>query len=246
MIDSERSRFLLWHYAQPYREERHIYGWASILAVLHGGAKELPLIYGNGLKLSTSRGIIDHFETCCNPSQILIPAQQPLRMQVEADDARFHDLAYYVARIAYFHLLPHPDILIEPFTRGIPWLEAKLTPAFYPALRGLITLGLKLSRKAVADSVEHASRIVEEVDRRIADGRRFLCGNRLTLSDLSFATAIAPLLLPEGYSAPIPTYAQMPAEMKQIIDSFRQRPTSALVSRIYALRASQSDIVSSA
>jgi glutathione S-transferase len=247
MIDTEMSRFLLWRYAQPYREERHIFGWASILAVVHGGTGRIPLMYGNRLKLGGSRGVVDHFETFCEASQILIPAQQPLKMQVEADYEHFNgDLGSYVAKIAYFHLLPHRDIMIEPFTRGIPWLEAKLTPALYPALRGLFTLLLRLDPKRVTDSLAQASRIVDEVDRRIADGRRFLCGNRLTLSDLSFATAMAPLLLPEGYSAPIPTYAQMPAEMKQIIDSFRQRPSSTLVSRIYALRASQPDIVSGA
>ena len=241
MIDSEMSRFVLWRYAQPYREERHIFGWASILAVLHGGTGQIPLIYGNRLKLTGPRAVIDHFDTCCDASQILIPAQQPLRTQVEADWATFNgELAGYTAKIAYFHLLPHRDILLEPFVRGIPSLEARLTPALYPALRGLFTLLLRLDPKVVADSLVQASRIVDEVDRRIGDGRRFLNGDHPTLSDLSFATALAPLLLPEGYTAPLPTYEQMPAELKQLIDSFRQRPSSALVSRIYALRAASS------
>lgn len=43
--------------------------------------------------------------------------------------------------------------------------------------------------------------------------------------------------LPEGYTAPLPSYEQMPVELKQLIDSFRQRPSSAMVSRIYAVRA---------
>ena len=239
MIDSELSRFLLWRYTQSYREERHTFGWASVLTLLHGGTGQIPFIYGNRLKLTGPRAVVDHFETCCDASQILIPAQQPLRTQVEADWASFNgELAGYTAKIAYFHLLPHRDIMLEPFARGIPPLEARLTPSLYPALRGLFTLLLRLDQKAVADSLAQASRIVDEVDRRIDDGRHFLCGNDLTLSDLSFATALAPLLLPEGYTAPVPTYVQMPAELKQLIDSFRQRPSSALVSRIYALRAS--------
>jgi glutathione S-transferase len=247
MIDTDLSRFLLWRYAQPYREERHIFGWASVLAVLHGGTGQIPLTYGNRLKLTGSRGIVDHFEARCEASQILIPAQQPIRAQVEADWERFNDdLGTYTRNVAYFYLLPHRDIMIEPFSRGLPWLEAKLTPALYPALRGLFTLLLRLDPKRVADSLAQASLIVDEVDRRIADGRRFLCGDKLTLSDLCFATAMAPLLLPEGYTSPIPTYAQMPAKMKQIIDSFRQRQSSALVGRIYALRASHSDIASAA
>jgi glutathione S-transferase len=238
MIDSELSRFVLWRYALPYREKRHIFGWASLLALLHGGTGQIPLIYGHRLKFTGPRAIVDHYETSCDASQILIPAQQPLRTQVEADWASFNgELAAYTAKIAYFHLLPHRDILLEPFERGIPPLEARLTPALYPALRRLFTLLLRLDPNTVADSLAQTYRIVDDVDRRIADGRRFLCGDQVTLSDLSFATALAPLLLPEYYTSPLPTYAQMPAELKQLIDAFRQRPSSALVSRIYALRA---------
>jgi glutathione S-transferase len=237
MIDSELSRFLLWRYALPFHEERHIFGWASVLALLHGGTGRIPLIYGSGVKLTGPRAIIDYYEMRCKASQVLLPAQEPLRSRVEADWASFNgELAAYTAKIAYFYLLPHRDILLEPFVRGIPSLEAKLTPTLYPALRSIFTLLLGLRPAVVADSLEQAKRIVDGADRRISDGRRFLCGDEVTLSDLSFATALAPLLLPDGYTAPIPPYEQMPADLRQVIDAFRQRPSSALVSRIYALR----------
>jgi len=240
MIDSELSRFLLWTYSLPYQEKRHIFGWASILTLFHGGYGRIPLMYGGRRPLTGPRPVIDEFEPRCMASRILIPAQEPLRTRVEADWETFNgELATYTARIAYFRLLQHRDIMIEPFTRGIPAWEAKLTPALYPALRGLFTLLLRLQENTVADSLVHASRIVDEVDRRIADGRRFLWGDRPTLSDLSFATALGPLLLPPGYTAPIPDYEQMPPDMKQLIDSFRQRPSAALVSRIYQLRAAK-------
>jgi glutathione S-transferase len=238
MIDSELSRFILWRYALPYQEQRHIFGWASLLALLHGGGVGIPLIYGNGVKLTGPRAIVDHSDALCDPSRILIPAQQPLRTKVEADWTTFNgELATYTAKIAYFHLLPHRDILLEPFVRGIPSTEAKLTPALYPLLSHLFTLLLQLNPASVADALEQTTRIVDDVDRRIADGRKFLWGDKATLSDLAFATALAPLLLPDGYTAPIPTYVQMPAKLKQIIEALRQRPSSALVNRIYALRA---------
>jgi hypothetical protein len=37
MVDSETTRFLLSHYRLAYREERHIFGWASVLTFLYGG-----------------------------------------------------------------------------------------------------------------------------------------------------------------------------------------------------------------
>jgi glutathione S-transferase len=237
MIDSELSRFVLWRYDLPYSEERHIFGWASILTLLHGGSGRIPLVYGNEMKFSGPREIIDHYEQLCAPDRILIPANQPLRARVEADWLAFNgELALYTARIAYFHLLPHRDIMLEPFTRGIPANEASVTPGLYPALRALFTLLLRLDPKVVADGVSQAERIVDSVDRRLSDGRRFLWGDTLTLSDLSFATALAPLLLPEGYTAPVPPYSVIPEALKMLVDSFRRRPSSGLVTRVYAAR----------
>ncbi len=237
MIDSELSRFLLWRYAVPYRENRHIFGWASVLTLLHGGFGQIPLIYGKGLRLSGPRAIVDHYEALCHPNQMLIPAWQPLRMHIEADWVSFNSqLAYYTAKLAYFYLLPHPDIMLMPFVLGIPAAEAKLTPKLYPALRRLFEILLRLDPRVIAETLEQTTRIVDEVDHRIADGRRFLWGDRITLSDLSFATALAPLLLPEGCTAPLPAYRDLPTELRQIVDDLRQRPSSALVSRIYALR----------
>ena len=50
--------------------------------------------------------------------------------------------------------------------------------------------------------------------RRIADGRPYLLGDYVTLSDLALATAAAPLLLPDGYRSPIPKIEVMPAPMQ--------------------------------
>src|ERR1700743_3762479 len=102
MIDNQMSHLLLCRSAQPNREQRHIFGWASVLAVLHGGTGQIPLIYGNRLKMTGPRAVIDHFETCCDPGQILIPAREPLRTQVEADWASFNgELAAYTAKSAH-------------------------------------------------------------------------------------------------------------------------------------------------
>jgi len=238
MIDSELSRLVLWRYGLPFREERHIFGWVSILALLRGGTGRIPLIYAHGVRLNGPRAVIDRYELLCEPGQILIPATQPLRTRVEDDWIKFNgDLATHTARIAYFHLLPRRELLLDPFERGIPPVEARITPALYPALRELFTLLLRLYPKVISDSVDHAKRIVDEVDYRVADGRRFLHGEAVTLSDFSFATAAAPMMLPDGYTSPFPCYDQLPPKMKLIVDSFRERPSSALVGRVYGLRA---------
>jgi hypothetical protein len=43
MVDSETSRLLLAHYGIAYRESDHLFGWVSLLTLLHGGGL-VPLL----------------------------------------------------------------------------------------------------------------------------------------------------------------------------------------------------------
>jgi glutathione S-transferase len=240
MIDSELSRFVLWRYQIPYREEPHIFGWASVLTLLRGGNGRIPLLHGSGLRLTGPRAIVDHFEGTCPLDRKLLPARQPLRTRVEADWDRFNgELAAHTAVVAYYHLLPHRDIMIEPFSRGVPPREAAVVESRYPLLRRLFTLLLRLSPGKAADALARIRMTFERTDARLADGRPYMTGDALTLSDLSLATAAAPLLLPEGYGSPIPPLERMPAEMRAIVDEMRQHATARFVERIYAIRRPQ-------
>lgn len=234
MIDSETSRFILRHYGVEYRERPHIFGWGSVLALLHGSYGRLPLLYGGGLRLAGPRPIVDHFDTVCLRERMLVPSREPARTQIEADWQLFNgELAAYTAVIAYFHLLPHPDILTEPFFRGVPRYEHVLFGRTYPFLRGLISLLLKLNAAHAADALIRSRIIFDQVDRRLRDGRNRLVGDEVTLSDIAFAAAAAPLLLPEGYRASIPALAAMPQAMQAIVTEMRAHPAAAFVSAIY-------------
>ena len=235
MVDSELCRFVLGHYAVAFRERPHVFGWASILALWHGWTVQIPVLYGDGLRLVGPRDIVDHFDETCPVERKLVPGRQPLRGQVEADWKLFNgELAAHTAVVAYFHLLPHRDIMMEPFFRGVPPGEARLLRGSYPALRALFTLLLRLSAAKAQDALMRIRMIFEKTDSRLADGRRHLAGDALTLSDLSLAAAAAPLLLPKGYRFPIPPFDLMPSEMKAIITEMRQHATAGFIQRIYA------------
>ena len=235
MIDSELSRLVLTHYGLPYREAWHIFGWASVLTFLHGGYGRIPVLYGDGVRLSGPRAIVDRFDALQPGERRLLPAGQPLRTQVEADWARYHgDLGTHTAVLAYFHLLPHREIMIEPFSRGIPRYEAALVRPCYPLLHRLFYLLLHLGPEKVADALTRVRMAFDRTDARVSDGRPYLAGDTLTLGDFALASATAPLLLPDGYRAPIPPLETMPPELKAIVTEMRQHETARFVQRIYA------------
>jgi glutathione S-transferase len=234
MVDSELCRFVLMHYSVPYQERPHTFGWGSLLALGRCGNLRVPAFYGNGVRLAGPRPIVEHFDRSCPTERMLLPSRQPLRTQVEADWDRYNgQLAAYSAVLAYFHLLPHREIMIEPFFRGVPKTEATVFRGTYPLLRGLLTVLLQLGERKAKDALVRIRMIFGATDVQIRDDRPYLAGNRLTLGDLSLAAAAAPLLLPRGHGSPIPPLERMPSEYAKIVAELRQHPTAAFVQRIY-------------
>jgi hypothetical protein len=235
MIDSETCRFLLTRYQIPYREEPHIFAWVSVLALWRNGSVFIPLIQGEGYRFVGPDAIIARFENQVPADRKLVPADSALSAQVKADWNRFHgDLATATTVLAYFNLLPHRDIMVDTFTRGVPATEAAVVKVAYPLFAGLFRLLLRLSQSRADDALKQVRAIFDETDKRLADGRRFLVGQTLTLSEIGLAVATAPLLLPPNYGSPIPPFDQMPPVMQSIITELRQRETGKFVQRIYS------------
>jgi glutathione S-transferase len=74
---------------------------------------------------------------------------------------------------------------------------------------------------------------VQSVDARLADGRRYLVGDRFSLSDMAFANALAPLVLPPGYGGPLPSFAEMPPEVQSVVTEMQGHPAGQFALRIY-------------
>lgn len=71
------------------------------------------------------------------------------------------------------------------------------------------------------------------MDARLAAGAPYLADDQLTLSDLAFAVAAAPVVLPPAYGGPIPSYDLMPAPVQAAVNEMRCHPAGAFALRIY-------------
>lgn len=234
-LDSELSRFLMTHYGVEHVEHRHTMIFCFFSTLRHGYTLIFPLLYGKSLKLIGPREISEHFDQGCAPELVLWPKDEALRSQIETDWNTFNDaLAWATADFAYYYLLPHRDIMVRPLSEGTPQKEQNAVARYYPVFAGLLKTLLRLSAQRAQDSVEKIRTIFDGVDTRLKSGARYLAGDRLTISDLAFAVAAAPVVLPANYGGPIPAFEQMPAEIQTVVKEMRTRPAGAYALRIYA------------
>jgi glutathione S-transferase len=233
-LDSELSRFLVEHYGIESWERRHTLVFSSFVTLWHGYSPVFPLLYGDSFKLVGPRPMVDHFDPQSAPDLRLLPTDQNQLRQVESDWTLFNtSLAFATASFAYYYLLPHRDRMIQPLTQGVPAFERKAVERGYPIFAGLLRVLLRLSLSKAQQSVAQTRTIFDAVDSRLADGRKFLVGECLTLSDLAFSVAAAPVVLPAGYGGPMPSFDEMPPEVQTVVTEMRGHPAGALALRIY-------------
>jgi glutathione S-transferase len=233
-LDSELARFLLEHYGIQHQERPHALIFSFFVTLWHGRTVIFPLLYGDSLRLVGPRAMSEYFDARCAPDLKLWPEDEVHRGQVERDWTDFnHTLAFATARFAYYHLLPLRDLMIRPLSRDAPGFERKTVQFAYPAFAGLLRTLLWLTATHAQESLEQVRTTFKAVEDRLATGQKFLVGDRLTLSDIAFADAAAPVVLPAAYGGPIPSLAEMPAAVQEVVAEMRSRPAGAFALRIY-------------
>lgn len=246
MVDSECTRLVLTYYGIQFDERDHMIGWGSVLGLLRSGNWKLPLVYGNGLKFTSPRPVAEHFDTTVARDRRLIPTGEPIAAQVEADWNTYNGgIGAYTAQFAYWHLLPERKLMTRIFAEPVPWLEGKLTGPLYPLMRLLLNKGLGLSAEAAQQGIDRIRAIIDDTDKRIADGRPYLCGDRITLGDPALASSMSALLAPRGYHPAMPSLEETPPVLRAAMEELRQRPTAAFVQRFYDRHAAPARAVNS-
>jgi glutathione S-transferase len=234
-LDSEQARLLLSYYGVPYEERDHLVPFVLLATKLHGGGTTVPLVYGKSVKVEGPRALAEHYDAQVPAEYRLIPAEPPLAGQVEADWQLYNGtMSAGTAIFAYYHLLPERRLMAPIFAAPTSWPERLIMPLFYPLMRKLIASRLKLSPEAAEIAHGQILSSFAETDTRVADGRLYLNGDRMTLGDIALAAAAAPLLLPPGSGIDLPALEQMPPPMRTLMTELRDRPTAAFVRRFYA------------
>ena len=68
------------------------------------------------------------------------------------------------------------------------------------------------------------ARRVRRVAERLEDGRPYLCGERFTAADLTFASLAASVVLPREYGVRLPDPAELPEPTARAVREFRAHP----------------------
>lgn len=231
----EKARWALDRSALEYGEDDHVplLHWRASFGAR--GGRTVPVLVTPCAVLRESTQIVRFVDEHLPPERRLIPDDPAQRAEVmELMEAFDRGLGPAVRRSVYFNVLPHRDVAAELLSSTGPAWERRLARRLFPVLRAAIVRGLKVEPAAVERSRQRIEQIFGEVDARLADGRRYLVGDRFSAADLTLAALAGLLVRPPQYGWPIPAAAFAVPENVAVCEAVRARPVGQHMLRMYA------------
>ncbi len=101
----------------------------------------------------------------------------------------------------------------------------------WPLLRRMMIKGLDLGATQYRDSLNRLNDEVQWLDDLLSDGRQWLHNDRFSEADLTAASLLSPLVLPDEH----PVYAtlQVPQRIQRDLADWQERPGFRFVRRVY-------------
>lgn len=154
----------------------------------------------------------------------LFPTQEVIDL-----DNQFNEiLGPATRRILYYYSLNKPEVMFKLADNNAGAIQAAFYKLLYPASRRLMAKALDINQMQAEKSLEHVLQMYDDVEVRLSDGRQFLCENRLTAADISFACLGGILMLPttqEGYAANLPSINNVDPNLAEITNQLRAHKT---------------------
>jgi glutathione S-transferase len=132
----------------------------------------------------------------------------------------------------YHELSDRRDLVRAYGCTGVPAWERRLLPVFYPVVKRAIDRHFAITEESAARSEGEVRATFDAVAERLA-GRPYLCGERFSAADLTFAALAAAVLMPPDYGVPLPQPDELPVRTAATVRELRSHPAGAHALAMY-------------
>lgn len=230
----EKARWGLELFGAGYTEERHPPMLHYAACRRAGGGRTTPVLVTDAGVYPDSTEILQFLDRRHADHARLYPDDSRRRAQVdELEDLFDLKLGPHTRRLAYFHLLKHKDLFLGSVLIGASGGERFVFRTALPVIRALMRKGMRIDAESAQRSLARIREVFQTVNGLLADGRPYLVGSDFSAADLTFSALAAPVLLPRGYGAPLPSLADLPNDMLDVVEEMRSSVPGEFAMRMY-------------
>jgi glutathione S-transferase len=230
----EKARWALDWAGVSYRERAHLQVLHWIPVTRAGGKKTAPVLVWGDRVFVDSADIVEEASAKAPDDRSLFPDDPIAAAEVRAlqsdYDAR---LGPEGRRWMYNALRGRRDIAVAYGCTGVPAWQRRALPFAYPVAARIIDRYLDVTPATAARSEAEVRAVFDAVSERMGDGRPYLCGERFSAADLTFASLAAPMLMPLEYGVPLPQPEELPVAMAATVRELRTHPAGAYALKMF-------------
>lgn len=221
----EKARWALDRAELAYVESPHLQLFHRVAARRAGGGRTVPVLVTSEGVLAESADILAFADARARPGKRLYPDDAAAAAEIRALERDFDDRLGPDARRWMYDHIRHEQGLIKAYgPTGVPAWQRRTMPVTARLLPPVLDRYLDISDATVAASLRGVRATFDEVGERLSDGRPYLMGDRFTAADLTFSALAAAVTMPPEYGVPLPTPAELPAGMREVVQELRAHP----------------------
>jgi glutathione S-transferase len=228
----EKARWALERAGIDYSEEAHVQIIHRIVAIRTGAGRRVPVLVTAEGSLSESARIVRWADRRLPEERRLVWPED--RAEIDELERGFDDEFGVEARRWMYASLIDTDIPTRFGTEPMPAWERRVLPLGVPLLKLYLRMFMNVGPGAAEESLASVERTFERVEERLADGRRYLVGDRFSAADLAFAALSAAVLMPERYGVRLPQPRDLPPDVAAAVLRLRGRAAGRFAARIVA------------
>lgn len=231
----EKARWALdWHGVQ-YSEVGWAPGLHRLVAKRLGAADTtLPILLDGTDLIQGSGAIIDWAEKhCSDAGRSLAPSDSDAAEAKVIERRADEVIGPHVRRLIYAETLPtRPDVVKPALFLSTSVTHRVVGGLMWPVTRKIMMSMYDVCPSAAAESQATLEAELDWLDRRLADGRPYLVGDRPSRADIAVASLLAPLARPKE----MPIYRPLDSldAFTAIAERWKERRTIGWVNLLYA------------
>jgi glutathione S-transferase len=230
----EKARWALDALGLDY-ELRHLSPIAHFHETKRLGApgSSLPLLVSGEQVVHGSGAILDWADSeVADPSRRLSP-DPSLEAECRALEQRLDDVAGVHLRRCYYSeaIVDHPESVLPLFARNLAPSERQALEENWEVACRLMIAAMDLGPAQREESRRIVEQELDWLDGVLADGRRYLLGDRFSRADITAASLLAPASIPAEH--PLHGLIDVPPLARADLARWRERQTLAWMREVY-------------